>query len=189
VVHNATLRGLALTLGVFNLSWGLLSIAVPVLIFSRPHQGPAAVGFLWGALGAAGMLSALLVGRIKSLGRERHLMLVGTLLSALSIVVLPLAFSLFLVVACLVLYGLGNGPLDVGLITLRQRRTDPGMFGRAFAISMSLNWVGAPLGAALAGPLLGISLNLTLIVAAVFALLAAALALLAVPAHDQPQVT
>src|SRR5947209_4483149 len=53
VVRNATLRGLALTLSTYNLSWGVLNIAVPVLILGRLHQGPATVGLLWGAMGAA----------------------------------------------------------------------------------------------------------------------------------------
>src|SRR5207248_2956280 len=74
VVRNATLRGLALTLSSFNLSWGILTIAVPVLVLDRIHSGPAAVGFLWGARGAAGVVSALVAGRIWSHGRDRQLM-------------------------------------------------------------------------------------------------------------------
>src|SRR5713101_580834 len=49
VVRNATLRGLALTLSTFNFSWGILNIAIPVLVLGRLHQGPASVGLLWGA--------------------------------------------------------------------------------------------------------------------------------------------
>ena len=70
------------------------------------------------------------------------------------------------------------------LIAEWQRRTDPAWFGRAFAVSMSVNWVGTPIGAAFAGPLIGWSLNTALWAAVVFALLAAVFPLLAVPARD-----
>jgi hypothetical protein len=52
--------------------------------------------------------------------------------------------------------GLINGPLDIALFTLRQRRTDPAWMGRAFTISMNLNFAGFPIGAALAGVMLTI---------------------------------
>jgi hypothetical protein len=38
--------------------------------------------------------------------------------------------------------GILNGPLDIALFTLRQRRTDKAWTGRAFAISMSFNALG-----------------------------------------------
>ncbi|MDQ2943698.1 MAG: MFS transporter, partial [Candidatus Dormibacteraeota bacterium] len=162
VARNPTLRGLALTLITFNLSWGVLIIAVPVLVLDRLHQGPATVGFLWGAMGAAGLISALVAGRMSSRGRERQLMFGGILVSAGAIAVLPFATALPAVLLVIILFGLANGPLDIALFTLRQRRTDPAWFGRAFAVSMSVNWIGQPIGSALAGPLIGWSLDLAL---------------------------
>jgi MFS family permease len=44
-VRNPTLRGLALTLSVYNVGNGLLAIAVPVLVLGRLHSGPSTVGF------------------------------------------------------------------------------------------------------------------------------------------------
>jgi predicted MFS family arabinose efflux permease len=184
VVRNATLRGLAMTLVTFNLSWGILSIAVPVLILDRLHQGPATVGFVWGVMGGAGLVSALIAGRMSSLGRERHLMSVTILVSAAGIAVLPFATALPAVLLAIIVFGAANGPFDIGLFTLRQRRTDPAWFGRAFAVSMSINWVGTPVGSALAGTLIGWSLNVALWVAVLAALVAAVFPLLAVPARD-----
>jgi predicted MFS family arabinose efflux permease len=97
---------------------------------------------------------------------------------------LPLAGSLVVVVVAVALLGASTGPFDIGLFTLRQRRTDPRWFGRAFAISMALNSVGNPLGSALAGPLIGWSLNLALWAAVGICLAAVLLPLLAIPAHD-----
>jgi MFS family permease len=188
VMRNATLRGLAMTLITFNLSWGILSIAVPVLILDRLHQGPATVGLVWGVMGAAGLISALLAGRMSSLGRERQLMFVTILVSAAGIALLPFATALPLVILAIIIFGAANGPFDIGLFTLRQRRTDPAWFGRAFAVSMSINWVGTPIGSALAGTLIGWSLNVALWAAVLAALVAAVFPLLALPARDDPAV-
>jgi MFS family permease len=184
VLHNATLRGLALTLSTYNLGWGVLTIAVPVLVLNRMHSGPATVGLLWGALGAAGLVSALVAGRISSHGRERYLMVGAMLVSASALSILPLARSLPAVLFAILLMGLANGPFDIGLFTLRQRRTDPAWFGRAFAVSMSVNWIGAPIGSAFAGPLIAWSLDAALWSAAAVALLAAVIPLIAIPARD-----
>jgi MFS family permease len=184
VLRNATLRGLALTLTTFNLSWGLLTIAVPVLVLDRLHQGPATVGFLWGAMGAAGLASALVAGRMSSRGRERQLMFGSILVSAAAIAVLPFATALPVVAAAIMVFGLANGPFDIGLFTLRQRRTDRAWFGRAFAVSMAVNWVGAPIGSAVAGPLIGWSLDAALWAAVIAALVASVFPMLAVPAHE-----
>lgn len=70
------------------------------------------------------------------------------------------------------------------MFTLRQRRTAPAWFGRAFAVSMSVKWIGGPIGSVLAGPLIGWSLNLALWAAVATTLAAAAFPLLAVPAMD-----
>jgi hypothetical protein len=62
--------------------------------------------------------------------------------------------------------GVGESIVNVGIFALRQRRTDPGWFGRAFAVSMALNFVGAPIGSAISGPLLERSIPLTLLLGA-----------------------
>lgn len=184
-LSNPTLRGLALTLSSFNIGNGLLIIAVPVLVLGRLHSGPATVGLLWGAMGAAGLVSALVVGRVSSLGRERQLILGAILIGSLATAMLPFANSLAVVVVALIILGLAAGPFDIGLFTLRQRRTDPAWFGRAFAVSMSLNSVGNPIGSALAGPLIAWSVNAALWAAVAASLIAALLPLLLIPARGE----
>jgi MFS family permease len=186
VVRNATLRGLAITLSTFNLSWGILNIAIPVLVLSRLHEGPATVGILWGVAGLAGLVSALIAGRVDSRGRERQMMLIAILISAAAMVALPFARSVIVVFAAMFVGGLANGPFDIGLFTLRQRRTDPAWFGRAFAISMSVNWIGTPVGSALAGPVIAWSLDAALWLAVVVALVSAVFPLTAIPGRDEP---
>ena len=184
VVRNPTLRGIALTLSTFNLGSGVLYIALPVLVIDRLHGGPATVGLLWGAMGAGGLIAALAAGRFSSLGRERHMMVGAILVSGAAIGVLPFAGSIALVGLAAVVLGAANGPLDIAMFTLRQRRTDPAWFGRAFAVSMSVNYAGNPIGSALAGPLIGWSLDAALWFAVVISLVAAAFPLLLVPARE-----
>lgn len=181
-LRNPTLRGIALTLSTFNTGNGLLAIAVPVLVLGRLHSGPSTVGLLWGAMGGAGLISALLAGRLSSQGRERQMMLGGILIGTVATALLPLATNLVVVAVALTLLGLATGPFDIGLFTLRQRRTDPAWFGRAFAVSMALNSVGNPIGSALAGPLIGWSLNAALLVAVAVTLLSTVF-LVAIPAE------
>jgi predicted MFS family arabinose efflux permease len=184
VVRNPSLRGLALALGTFNVGAGLLVIAFPVLVLDRLHQGPATVGFLWGELGAAGLVSVLITGRLRSQGRERQMMLIGIALSVVALAILPFARSLTPVILSILLYGAANGPFDIGLFTLRQRRTDPAWFGRAFAVSMALNYVGVPIGSALAGPLIGWSLDAALWTAVIVSVIAGVFPMLAIPAGE-----
>jgi MFS family permease len=184
VLRNPTLRGLALTLSTYNISWGMLEIGVPVLLLGRLHQSAATVGFVWGAMAVAGLLSSLVAGRIKSQGRERQLLLGSIITAAVAMAILPFATSVALVTAAVMLVGIANGPGDIGLFTLRQRRTDPAWFGRAFAVSMSLNFVGMPVGAALAGPLVGWSINLAFGAAAVVALVSAVFPLWMIPREE-----
>jgi predicted MFS family arabinose efflux permease len=92
------------------------------------------------------------------------------------------------VVIVVLVVGAVNGPFDIGLFTLRQRRTDPAWFGRAFAVSMSLNYIGTPIGSAIAGPLIGWSLNASLWAAVAISLVSAVLLLLYVPEHDDVRV-
>ncbi len=183
-LRNPTLRGLALTLSAANMGNGILNIALPVLVLSRLHYGPATAGILWGIMGGAGLVSALVAGRFSSLGRERQMMVGSILVSTAAMALLPPTGSLAVVVIAVALMGLAGGPFDIGLFTLRQRRTDPAWFGRAFAISMSLNSIGSPIGSAVAGPLIVQSLSAALWVAVGINAVAVLLPLFTIPARD-----
>ena len=185
VARNASLRGLAITLSTFNVGYGILEIAIPVLVLTRLHQGPAAVGFLWGLLGVGGLAATLVSGRVKTEGRERQLMLGSIVIQAAALIALPFAQAYWIVAAVMLASGIASGPFDIAMFTLRQRRTNPAWFGRAFAVSMSLNYVGTPIGAALAGPLIGVSLNIALWAAVAFALIAGVFPFLTIPKVEE----
>jgi len=184
VLRNRSLVGLALTFITFGAGWGCLVIAIPVLVLGRLHQGPAAVGYIWGLVGAATFVSVLVVGRLKTLGRERQLMTVSMLGMAVAVSFLPFASSIVAVGLALAVAGLVETPFDIAFLTLRQRRTDPARFGRMFAVSMALNQLGGPVGSAIAGPLIAWSLTGALWVAVGLIAAAAALPLVVIPARE-----
>jgi predicted MFS family arabinose efflux permease len=186
VLRNRSLVGLALTFITFGIGWGCLVIAIPVLVLGRLHQGPAAVGYIWGAVGAAAFVSTLIVGRVRTLGRERQLMAGSIVAMAVAMSFLPGAYAIAVVAGALLIAGLVETPFDIAFLTLRQRRTDSAMFGRTFAVSMALNQLGGPIGSALAGPLIAWSLSGALWVAAAVTLLAAIFPILVIPARDEP---
>jgi len=189
VMRNPTLRGLAVTLSTLNLGSGLLTIALPVLVLERLHGGPATVGLLWGAMGAGGLLAGLVVGRFSNLDRERSTMMVAILLTGVAMAIMPFAGSVAVVAVAAVLLGIATGPLDIALFTVRQRRTDPAWFGRAFAVSMSVNATGIPIGSGLAGPLVAWSVDAALWAAVIVTLVSAGLLWMLVPAREDARIS
>jgi MFS family permease len=162
---NRTLSALAATLSTNNLGYGIVLIVVPVLLLGPLQQGPQVVGVMLALTGAVGVLSALVAGRLDLIGHERRWLGTAMVVEAAGITAL-LAFHTVWAVAFLsVMIGVANGPFDVALFTLRQRRTEPAQLGRAFAISMALNYVGEPLGSAVGGPLTAASAQLALLAA------------------------
>ncbi len=163
VVRHPSLRSLAVSISIANIGWGLFFIALPVLVLRRLGGDAAYVGSLFALLGVTGSVAVLLMGRVSTRGRE-HLFLAGAMLGQ----AVAFAICLFwggdgrLVALAMLVLGVATGPFDVTLFTVRQRRTDPAWMGRAFAVSMSLNFVGFPVGSAIGGALVPISLEVAL---------------------------
>ena len=186
--RNPTLRGLGLAVTTLNIAGGMSTIVVPLIVLDRLHAGETAVGLVFAVSGITGMISVFLFGRTDTRGREWLMLTVPMLLMAPTFALLLLAADatvpaagLGILALALGLYGLLNGPLDIALFTVRQRRTDPAWMGRAFAVSMAFNFVGYPVGAAIAGVLATSSIELAVIVGVVAALVASLLAAVLIP--------
>ena len=175
VARQPTLRGLAIAYSLYQVTWGVLVVAVPVLVASHyaAGLGSSMTGLLWATMGVGGGIGALLAGRLRTRGRERNVMAAGMVVTALA--AWPVAAELGLggLAVGLMLVGVMSGPIDVALLTLRQRRTDPGQLGRVMSISMSLNLAGFPLGSALAGMVVTTSLSATFALAGVASVIGA----------------
>jgi hypothetical protein len=87
---------------------------------------------------------------------------VGLLLIAAGVTSVQVGVAVLVV--HMVLVGLLLGPMDIALFTVRQRRTDPAWMGRAFSVSMAFNYLGIPIGAAVAGILADRSLDAAIVV-------------------------
>jgi predicted MFS family arabinose efflux permease len=185
VLRQPTLRGLAVCYGLYQITWGALVVLVPVVTARHfgAETGAWMAGLLWAAAGAVGVVGALLIGQVRALGRERQVMALGMVVTAVATGPVAATFGVAGLAVALILIAVAAGPIDVGLLTLRQRRTDPAELGRVLSVSMSLNLAGIPVGSALAGTLIPWSLPATFAVAALASLLAAASVVL-VPRRD-----
>jgi MFS family permease len=190
--RNRTLRGLGFSITVLNLAFGIMTIALPLIILDVLHAGELAVGLVYGLSGVSGMVSALYFGRLDSRGREwRMLVLPMLAMAPIYLLMLPVAagvtgmiLGFVLLGASWLLIGFLNGPMDIALFTVRQRRTDPAWMGRAFAVSMAANFMGFPFGAAIGGGLAAISLPVCVLVGTALILGGALLAITTIPRTD-----
>jgi MFS family permease len=179
--RNPTLRALGVSLSVLNLGWGILTIVLPVLIISVLGYGEAVVGLVWAVSGITGGIGALIAGRWRTQGRERRLMVSTMAGMTVALALLLVSPTLAMIVAVMAISGFFNGPMDVALFTLRQRRTDPAWMGRAFAVSMSLNFSGYPLGAVIGGILVAYGTTPAILAAVVFGVLGTMFAAILLP--------
>jgi MFS family permease len=157
VLRHRSLRALSLAYALYQAGWGILMVAVPVYVTQAAGAGAHGnllVGALWAVAGVAGGAGALLAGHYGAPGRERAMLTLGMVLTPLAIYPLCMAFGLPGLGVGLALVGFLAGPVDVGVLTLRQRRTEPAWLGRVMAVSISLNLSGAPIGSAVGGVLL-----------------------------------
>jgi MFS family permease len=185
---NPTLRGIVLVMSLMNLGMGILVVAVPVMVFGRLHGSAALAGALWAVFGFATVPSALIAGRIDSRHRELTVMVLATLVTATGVAILALAVNPWVAIGAMLLAGLSIGPFDVSMFSMRQRRTDPTWYGRAFAVSMGMNWAGQPIGSALSGPLIQLGISLTFVISAALIAGSAGLMRLVIPAEDPGRI-
>ena len=182
--NNRTLRGLGLSLSVLNLAGGMMTIVIPLIVLERIGASESMVGIMFMLQGVGGMITAFLFGRMDTRGREKSLYAWPMVGMAFSLFLLLPDAGLLPVALCMVAGGLLNGPLDIGMFTVRQRRTDPAWMGRAFAVSMSLNFAGFPIGASISGTVAAVSIDAAVVIGIVASFIGAGLAFLLVPARD-----
>jgi MFS family permease len=187
--QNRTLRGLAISLSTMNLAGGVIQIVLPLLVLKRLGMGQEVVGYMFGLSGAFGVISAFACGRLKTEGHEKRLILWPAACFIATTAILLWPAGLLPIALCMAISGLVNGPLDIAMFTLRQRRTDAAWMGRAFTVSMNLNWSGFPIGAALAGLLVTVSIEAAIVFGVAANVAAVILGLILIPSGDETPAT
>ncbi|TME29168.1 MAG: MFS transporter [Chloroflexi bacterium] len=187
--RNTTLRGLGISVSTANIANGLFYIGLPVFVLSRLGGGAAEVGQLFALMGVTAAVSVLFVGRVGTEGRERPFLAGAMVLTGVGYAMVLFSPNLLVAALVMAVIGLATGPFDVVLFTLRQRRTDPAWLGRAFAVSMSFNFIGFPVGSAIGGAVAPISLELAFLGALALEVIAAVLAFALIPKeYSEPVV-
>ena len=192
--RNPTLRGLGFAISAVNLTNGMTTIVLPLIVLQRFGLDETVVGLVFAVSGISGMASAFLFGRMDTRGREWALLVFPILGLVPAMLLLLLAagqgdlvpLGLALLAGESLLLGLLAGPVDIALFTVRQRRTERAWMGRAFSVSMAFNFLGVPIGAAVAGILAEGSIELAILTLGVGGALAAAVsAAFLVPRTDE----
>lgn len=177
LVRNATLRGLAISYSLYQVALGMLIVMAPVAVSSWLNVSGSAdryTGLIWAVAGLFGAIGALVTGKLLRSGVERRYMVAATLITSAAIFPLSALGSVISLATGLGVVGLMEGTINVSLLSLRQRRTEPGWLGRIMTVSMSVNLAGFPVGTALGGFLAAHSLVGAFAVAAGMTLLSAA---------------
>jgi MFS family permease len=158
LVRESQPRAVLSVLGAAAVMWGALDVFLVVLALDVLALGESGVGFLNAALGAGGLLGAVLsVSLIGRRGLAGPLGL-GVLLWSLPLAAIGLLASVPAAMTMLALAGIGRVMMDVTATTLLQRATDPRMLARLFGVlegvhmaSLAVGSIVAPLLIALTG--------------------------------------
>ncbi|MCL2395794.1 MAG: MFS transporter [Acidimicrobiaceae bacterium] len=159
VFSNRVLRMLAGSLTLYSAAQNGVLIAVPYLVLHRIHGTSTAVGLVIAVFGIAGFAGGLAAGRMGTAGREKRIIARSCFISGAAFVVMSTAHGYLLLVATMAIIGIATAPMTVAMFSLRQRATDPAWYGRAFAVSMNLNYGLTPATAAVIGAILSHSIS------------------------------
>jgi MFS family permease len=183
VLRNRVLRGIATSLAFVNIGAGVAVVAMPVLALQLFHASSATIGLLWACQGVGGVIAGFAFGRLDTSRHAWILVLVSLAVTGAGTALMAGAPSLVILAAGILVVGLATGPLDVTLFSLRQRVTGPRWYGRAIAISMSLNFAGFPVGSGLSGAAVRVGPRFALWLAALLTAAGVLVAALAIPRH------
>ncbi|MFN2451170.1 MAG: MFS transporter [Candidatus Dormibacteria bacterium] len=154
--RNRSLVLLGVCSSLLNFAPGTVNVVLPTVVTTQLHDPAWVVGLLFAVSQGAATVGLVIVGRRGTVGIEARVLAVSALLIASGMAVIALPQSLVSLALGMLLFGAGEGPFWVALYSLRQRRTDPRFFARAFAMSYSANVAGQPVASVVAGGLLGV---------------------------------
>ncbi|MGZ6213727.1 MAG: MFS transporter [Candidatus Limnocylindria bacterium] len=150
-------RSVVVLLGSASVLWGTIDVLLVVLALDELSMGKSGVGFLNAAIGAGGivgaLLTALLIGRSRLAGPfGAGLVLWGGALAAIGLLPLPVVALLLLGLA-----GMGRVVMDVAGRTLLQRVSPDALLSRVFGVLEGIDNGSLALGSLVAPALLAVA--------------------------------
>lgn len=138
----------------FGFLFSLLFASFPVLAYERFDQNPRVAGALFAAWGAGSVLGAILAYRLVVRVAPMRLAGIGAVLTALPLWLLVPSLPVWAIGLVLVASGGAIPAINAPYIALLQTRVPPGLRAQVMQSLLTVNTVLAPVGFALAGPLL-----------------------------------
>jgi predicted MFS family arabinose efflux permease len=132
-----------------------MAVTIPLLVRDTLHQGPAAYGATFAAVGAGGLAAAAVAGRLGSPKRRMSMIWVAWAASSFALAGVAVAPDVFVVAACgaVTYFGIVYGNLLWG--ALMQVAVPADMLGRASSVDWLFSICLSPLGILFAGALAG----------------------------------
>jgi MFS family permease len=138
----------------FGFLFPLLFASFPVLAYERYDQNPRVAGALFAAWGAGSVLGAIVAYRLIVRVPPMRLAGVGGLLTALPLWLLVPDVPVWAIGLVLIVSAGAIPAINAPYIALLQTRVPPGLHAQVMQSLVTVNTLLAPLGFALAGPLL-----------------------------------
>jgi MFS family permease len=171
---HVELRATMALMFVSGIGFGVFTIGLPLWARDQLGHSAGASGWMWTAISAGSIIGGLTYGARRPAGSDARHVVSFIALAGLPLLLVPFAPTLAVGMACMFAAGLFTAPAIISMFAIRQTAVPPELHGRTFAITVSVNVAGSPVGASLAGLLVG-SLGVhTILFAAGTAQLAAA---------------
>ena len=191
VWSHPELRATMALMVVSGVGYGVFTIGLPIWASEQLGRSAGAAGWMWTAISAGSIVGGLAYGARRPSGSDARHVVVFIALAGVPMLAVPFAPTLAAGMACMFASGLFTAPAIISMFAIRQTAVPPELHGRTFAITVSVNVAGGPIGAFLAGLLVGpLGVHALLFAAGAAQLAAAAVAallLLLRPAGDPNQ--
>ncbi|MGA8047492.1 MAG: cyclic nucleotide-binding domain-containing protein [Dermatophilaceae bacterium] len=129
---------------------GALSVLLVILVLEELQLGEDVVGWLWAAMGAGGLVGAAVGRAILRVTRLLRCFLLGVVLWGVGLAVIAVGSGPWVVVAGMVVIGIGNALEDPGLFTSVARLAPRGLAAQALGAVEIVVCTGMALGSAAA---------------------------------------
>jgi MFS family permease len=160
---NPLMLAILFQVSITNFLDAALSVVYPVYA-EREFGSAVDLGLMLSSFAAGAVATTLVFAAVGHRLPRRETYIGAFVLSSLPIAVLALSPGLPLVMAAMLVRGLGAGPLNPILLTLEQERVPAEMRGRVFGLMMACSWLTLPLGRLLSGAAIdGIGMGMTLV--------------------------